>query len=984
MTSSTEHIPLFEMTYEGDEAEVGDLESCKAFIQDINSFNVFHVNICSIKKNFDQLLILLKSLNYKLDCLVLTEARLTSPCLNLNMFQIEGYKMYSSGSHYRQNDGVVLYVRDTLPCTCKEMIITDSNCLTFSVTKSKKEFICAAFYRSPNGRFENFISSLPRILENIKKPNAINLILGDLNINILNNQDMKVNEYLNLLSEKGFTSYCDKPTRGDNCLDHLFVHPNIGNEGKAFVLQTNISDHDAVLFKFNFGSENEPRDRVKSYLKKDINYETLLTELNEEIWEDVLQSLDVEQSIDCLTNKIKYYVEKNSVTQLIKIVRAKSPWITEGLVNCLNKRDQLHLKCRRQPFNPTLKSQYKKYRNKLNSIIARAKTNYFASKISQANGDKKKIYNTINDAIKYKPRKTGDPDKIKLGNAIIDTYEEPKKVANEFNSHYIQVGSFGSTGTAHQQYIPNDADAKANTCSMYLNLTCEREISTILDSMRGDSAAGHDDIQIKLLKKIKAFIVKPLVHIFNTCFKQGVFPQQFKLAIIRPIFKKGDAQCISNYRPISLTTAFSKLFERIIKARFCKFLDENNILSPSQYGFRQGRNTNDAVVRVSEFGYEAMDEGNMAAIVLMDQSKAFDRVDHRILIDILGNIGLRGKVLDLFKSYLSDRSQQVKIRDSLSEKMTTGHFSTPQGTVLSPVLYNVYVHKMYELELGGQLVSYADDTALCVKGKTWADVIQCIQNDMKTINYWFEVHNLSLNLDKTKIMPLCITKNKLPPQRQIVFHTDTCNPGSCTCGSIDIVTHWTYLGVELDAHLRWDIHINKLTKRLRKLIGSFLVLRTFLKINLLREIYFALCQSTLEYAICAYGRASFTALSKLKTVQNSLLKIILNKVRLYPTVQLYKNAKVLNVAGLFSKNICLFVYKYKLVTFTDHQYNLRRKNVHIPRMNTNRGQKSISFMGVKLFQSLPIDIKEETNPIIFKIKLKIWLMNNSLELGIIA
>lgn len=976
--SSNDHIPLFEMDYEGDEAEVGDLVSCKYFVENINSFVVFHINICSIKKNFDELMIILKSLNFKCDCIVLSEARLTSPFLNLDLYQIEGFTMYYSKLHYRQNDGIVAYVRDSLsPSPCKEMRMTDSQCVTFSATKCNKKFVFCAIYRSPNGRFENFIRGLPRILDAIKNPNAINLLLGDININLLNSHTS--GDYLNLMSEKGFTSYCDKPTRGENCLDHMFVFPNVGSEGKVLILDTKLTDHSAVLFKYNLTRDNEHTERVKTFSKKEINFETLTNELKEENWENVLSMEDPEQSIELFTNTIESYIERNSVTLTKKVLKAKSPWITDGLINCLDKRDKLHRKSRRQPFNPTVKAEYNRYRNKLNNIIAKSKSSYFANQISHAKGDKRKIYKTINEAINYKPQKSGDVEKIKVGNIVFDSQVKPKKVADEFNSHYIQVGSFGSSSALVGQQRVSSPDSRDSTRSMYLNLTSEREIGRILDSMRGDSAPGHDNIQIKFLKRITAFIVKPLTYIFNLCMKIGVFPKQFKLAIIRPIFKKGDVQNVSNYRPISLTSAFSKIFERVIKHRFCKFLDENNILSPSQYGFRQGRNTNDAVVDVSEFGYEAMDEGHMAAIVLMDQSKAFDRVDHRVLIDILSSIGLRGKVLDLFKSYLSERVQQVKIKDTLSEKMTSGHFSTPQGTCLSPILYNVYVHKMYNLQLGGRLVSYADDTALCVKGKTWQDVFQCIQSDMKIINSWFDEHNLSLNLDKTKILPLCIVYNKLPPQRQLVIHNQTCNSINCTCGSIDIVTQWTYLGVELDAHLRWDIHINKLAKRLRRLIGSFLALRTFLKPNLLKEIYFALCQSTLEYAICAYGRANNNALSELKVVQNTLLKIILRKVRLYSTVQLYKEAKVLNIVSLFNKQACLFVYKHNLVTFTEHQYNLRKRNVQIPRKNTSKGQKSISFTGVKIFQKLPQNIKEEPNFIVFKIKLKTWLLDNLVQ-----
>lgn len=443
------------------------------------------------------------------------------------------------------------------------------------------------------------------------------------------------------------------------------------------------------------------------------------------------------------------------------------------------------------------------------------------------------------------------------------------------------------------------------------------------------------------------------------------------------MFKKGDSTLVENYRPISLTPAFSKIFERLLKRRLSKFLRENNILSNKQYGFREGRNTNDAVVEVSEFGYEAMDRGLMAAIVFMDLSKAFDRVDHRVLINILSKIGFEGRSLKLFKSYLSDRYQRVKIGNSLSEGLKCDNFSTPQGTVISPILYNVYVHEMYKLIINGQLVSYADDTALCVRGKTWEEVFSIIQNDMKIINAWFSAHNLLLNIDKTKILPLCILKDKLPEQHQLVIHTVDCNQlNNCRCFSAQIVPKWTYLGVAMDQHLRWEDHIANIVCRLRKLIYSFLILRTFLSKSLLKEVYFALCQSSIEYAICAYGGASKTALNNLSVAQKLILKIMLNKNRLFSTERLFREAKVLTVSKLFEKNVCTFVHKNIAIQYAAHRYVLRKKNVNLPRKNTSIGQKSIYYMGVKTYEQLPKDIRDEQDPVRFKLLLKQFLYNH--------
>lgn len=978
MSVSDSHVPLLNIEFEGDLARRGDFESAKDFFNDPNSFKIYHVNVASVKKKFDQLQVIFGALSSDIDCIVLSEARITTYA-NLDLYRMHNYNMFYTTSHFRQNDGVIIYVRKDLSSSCEEKVIIDSNCLLVKIIKAKKEFIVMGIYRSPNGLSSNFLLGLPNLISQIRGCNAVaRVLVGDINLNIINQQDPNVEDYLNMLSENGFTSFCNLPTRGDRCLDHMFVSPCIGDRGKVFVLESGLSDHSAVLFKMKLQVGDEGNDnRGKKVTINQINYEALCCKLNEEKWEDIYSCQDAELSAEKMGEKLKSYLDEFTSKKDKIIGKIKTPWITEGLTKCLIRRDKLHLKCRHQPFNTLLAAQYKKYRNKLNSLISKTKRQYFASKIRAAEGDKRKIYDTINEAINYKPNKSSDPSKIKIGSEVI---VDPLKIAECFNSHYIQVGSSGSCNshTDSNTYRTVGRDSLFPS-SFYLSPVCEREIGKIIDSMRGESAPGHDGIRIKDLKKLKIHVINPLKHVFNLCIKQGVFPKNFKIAIIKPVFKKGDPKLVENYRPISLTIAFSKIFERIIKIRLSKYLNENDILSDKQYGFREGRNTNDAVVEVTEFGYEAMDSGKMAAIVFMDLSKAFDRVDHRVLVNILQKIGFEGRSLDLFESYLADRFQRVKIDSVCSQGLKSGKFSTPQGTVISPMLYNIYVHEMYKLELRGQLVSYADDTALCVKASTWAEVFTIIQNDMKAITSWFSAHNLLLNLDKTKILPLCITNISLPQQHQLVIHSRECNnPPICHCNSAQIVSKWTYLGVVMDHHLRWEDHIANIVNRLRRFVYSFLILKTFLNKNLLKEIYFALCQSSIEYAICAYGGASKTALNRLSVAQKLILKIIFNRNRLFSTESLFREAKVMNITKLFQRNVCSFVHKNVAIQYSTHQYGLRNKNICLPRKKTATGQKSVLYLGIKTYSQLPNEVKSEDNLVSFKILLKQHLFKHDI------
>lgn len=441
----------------------------------------------------------------------------------------------------------------------------------------------------------------------------------------------------------------------------------------------------------------------------------------------------------------------------------------------------------------------------------------------------------------------------------------------------------------------------------------------------------------------------------------------------------------------------SKIFERCLKKRITKFLDEHNILSPTQFGFRQKLSTSDAVVELLEGIYPALDSGEKTAAVFMDLSKSFDTVSHVRLLDILQQIGVKGKPLKLLESYLQNRIQQTKLRvpntniggkcinssEILSDVILCQPYSVPQGTVLSPVLYNVYVSGLSKLPLHGQLISFADDTALRVQGKTWDDVFYKIKQDMGKIKQWFAFHNLFLNMEKTKIVPFCMDRRNYPTEKNVRVHESGCSQvdENCTCGQIEITRTCKYLGVEIDANLRWEEHIVGMVKRLRSYCHIFRTLRTIVDLKLLKEFYYALVQSVIEYGICGYGRADSTILEQLKIAQNSVLKIMYKKDKMYPTKKLYQELSILPVKKIFHKNICATIHKHKekYIKETDHPHQLRRKNIIVKTFKTKKGQKALEYIGIKYYNELPESLKNEKEEKIFKLKVRDWLKKNDLD-----
>lgn len=290
----------------------------------------------------------------------------------------------------------------------------------------------------------------------------------------------------------------------------------------------------------------------------------------------------------------------------------------------------------------------------------------------------------------------------------MDTERETLKVANFFNEYYSQVGI--SVSNPSDSRVSTSESLNRSTTSLYLCKITSKEVEDIISGLKGKTAPGHDGIKTDTNKSLKQFISKPLSYIYNLCIKKGIFPNQFKHAVVSPIYKqKGPSQFFQNYRPISLLTSFAKIFERCLKRRITKFLEENKVIRENQFGFQKGKSTSDAILQLVEGIYPVLDKGQRGAAVMMDLSKAFDLVDHAKLLEILYRVGINGVPLKLFQIYLSGRTQQVKLSTFSTQKNNRGQntnnkliktetfssiivnepYSVPAGTVLSPNLYNV-------------------------------------------------------------------------------------------------------------------------------------------------------------------------------------------------------------------------------------------------------------------------------------------------------
>ncbi|CAH0725078.1 unnamed protein product, partial [Brenthis ino] len=627
----------------------------------------------------------------------------------------------------------------------------------------------------------------------------------------------------------------------------------------TIVMAAPLTDHSAVLTCINLKHKSDMRITYSNKIHK-INYDSIIEELKTTYFDNIFKSQDANWCSEQLVSTLKMLTQKHSLTILSpRNIRCIKPWITPGLVRCIRTRDRMNLKCKKEPQNEIIKITYVRYKNFCNDLLKRLKRNYESNELKKYAKDPKKKWKII-DSIANRNHK------INPANELLKIANTPEAALDKINDFYSGIAAelantiLSQNNNIHScqyetQFVP--------TSSMALFETSNQEINATLMNLKTDSALGWDGIPTKLLKLARDIIVPILTHIVNLCFLTGVFPTIFKISIIHPIYKTGNKNCVSNYRPISVLPALSKIIEKIINKRLISYLEKENILSDNQFGFRAGKSTAHAVSNLVEFIVTNIDKKTKCVGVFLDLTKAFDTVCIPRLLEKMEQIGIRGTVLQLFTDYLRNRSQRVTINGSYSSDNGI-NYGVPQGSVLGPTLFLIYINNLCNLRLiNCKIFTFADDTALVFLGENWEIAKMHAENGLNIIFNWLNDNLLTLNTVKTKYLLFTNSERSLPSSFNMQIHTNSClyeteRKIHCECDTLERTQTIKYLGVLLDEKLSWRPHISHLIEKTRKLIYIFKKLRHTADPDLLKTIYLALSQSILNYCITSWGGARKT------------------------------------------------------------------------------------------------------------------------------
>ncbi|PLS49478.1 hypothetical protein CYV29_15670, partial [Carnobacterium maltaromaticum] len=738
---------------------------------------------------------------------------------------IPGYRCFRRDREGgKRGGGVALLVKEDITAVLKEGTMEDSSSeAIWAELRNRKGAVTmlGLYYRPPNSEREIEVQICKQIMERCRSNRVV--VIGDFNFPNIDWDSLSVRgpdgaEFVRSIQEGFLEQYVNSPTREGAILDLV-----LGNE-PGQVVEVSVgdyfgnSDHNSVSFKILMDKdESGPKGKVLNWGKA--NYTKIRQELGNVDWEQLFEGKSTCDMWEAFKERLISVQERHvPVKMRDRNGKIREPWMTGEIVRLAKRKKEAYIRSRRLMKDEALK-EYRECRTNLKRGIKRAKRGHEISLANRVKENPKAFYSYIRS--KRVTRERIGPLKDKGGKLCVES-EKMGEILNEY---------FASVFTEERDMT--DVEVR-NRCLITLGQVGIRreEVLGILKGIKVDKSPGPDGIYPRLLREAREEIAGALTDIFAASLNTGEVPEDWRIANVVPLFKKGSRDNPGNYRPVSLTSVVGKLLEKILRDRIYSHLEENGLISDRQHGFVQGRSCLTNLIEFFEEVTKLIDEGRAVDVIYMDFSKAFDKVPHGRLMEKVKALGVQGVLARWIKNWLGNRRQRVAVEGSFSKwrRVTSG---VPQGSVLGPLLFVIYINDLEE-SIGGLISKFADDTKIGGVADSEGDC-QRIQQNIDRLESWAEKWQMEFNQGKCEVMHFGRSNSRV---------NYTVN--GKVLGKIDVQRD---LGVQVHCSLKVATQVNRVVKKaygMLSFIGRGIEYKSW---QVMLQLYRTLVRPHLEYCV---------------------------------------------------------------------------------------------------------------------------------------
>lgn len=890
---------------------------------------------------------------------VVSETHITSDIEESEYF-IDGYKSFVNLSVSRHTGGVICYVKSHVKCQEVQQFSTEWNywCTLLKVDVGHKHMIIGGVYRSPNGCQSDFLDFFQELFELEELCTNDIIILGDFNFDLLT-LGTGATRLLDIIHLAGCKQIVKKPTRvtshSETLIDLIITNTNIEEVERNF---PKFTDHDITGTVINIPSEKVSKIIYSRCITPD-KIDDIKIDLIQQNWNYTTTNADI--LYQTFVNNIKTSLDKIAPIQN-KHYSETNGWIDEEVRNMQKERDKYYKRFQ-YTKNPIDFERYRQKRNEVVCMIRRKEKIFYEKKVDQCRNDSKKMWSTLKQLVSSTNK---DTDISSLDIRSNDTSE----VLNKFFIDSIE--DIAKSVPSTDDFSERKLDVQGNI-DPFPTITINK-LHKVVNSLK-NKATGDEVLTVSLMKDLFSVVGYPLLNLVNTCLQTGVLPAILKCSTVIPVPKISKPVKPEDLRPINLLPVVDKIIEILVHEHLTDYLSKQNILYANQSGFRCNHSTESACQLVCNMWKKDMDDGKIIISVFIDLKRAFETIDRQKLLYKCKNYGITGVVLKWLENYLSGRCQKTKTSGNYSLEMGTV-YGVPQGSVLGPLLFILYVNDI-SLYLQQSFVNlFADDTLISVSGKNFEEIVEVMNEELGILNKWLMANKLKLNSLKTKCMILGSNSNvaKFNRCNFVIEIGDT---------KISYVYEIKYLGIIFDPQLKFSKHIDYLCKKIGKKVGYFYRVCRNLSLWCRKIVYNTIIFPHFSYCMSVFISCSDEQIHRLQLLQNKAMRVILRCNRYTSITSMLETLNFLNVRQLITESYLVLIYK--IVNrqapkyLTDYlvkrseliDYNLRyTDHYQIQRFSTSAMEKTLFIEGLREYNKLPLLVKTSPNIVVFKTRLR--------------